>query len=125
MPDRPGLRIAEPSFPEASGESSVTLILEAAWPGDARDRYVLRMAPPVSEVFLTHDLLMQYQMMEIMDRVPLILMSSFGWDPGHSIVNARRAGLHPKAILYKPFRLDQLLETVETILDVHADVSHV
>ncbi len=65
------------------------------------------------------------KLMEIMDRVPLILMSSFGWDPGHSIVNARRAGLHPKAILYKPFRLDQLLETVETILDVHADVSHV
>jgi hypothetical protein len=33
--------------------------------------------------------------------------------------------LHPKAILYKPFRLEQLLETVETILDVHANVSHV
>ncbi len=65
------------------------------------------------------------KLMEIMERVPLILMSSFGWDPGHSIVNARRVGLHPKAILYKPFRLDQLLETVETILDVHADVSHV
>ncbi len=62
------------------------------------------------------------QLMETMERVPLILMSSFGWDPGHSIVNARRAGLHPKAILYKPFRLDQLLEAVETILDVHANV---
>jgi len=59
---------------------------------------------------------------EHMDRVPLILMSGFGWDPGHSIVKARRAGLHPKAILYKPFRLDQLLETVEMILDVHARV---
>lgn len=62
------------------------------------------------------------KLMELMDRVPLILMSGFGWDPGHSIVSARRAGLHPKAILYKPFRLDQLLETVETILDVHASV---
>lgn len=65
------------------------------------------------------------KLMELMDRVPLILMSSFGWDPGHSIVNARRAGLHPKAILYKPFRLEQLLETVETIVDVHANVSPV
>ncbi len=65
------------------------------------------------------------KLMELMDRVPLILMSSFGWDPGHSIVNARRVGLHPRAILYKPFRLEQLLETVETILDVHADVTHV
>ncbi len=65
------------------------------------------------------------KLMELMDRVPLILMSSFGWDPGHSIVNARRAGLHPKAILYKPFRLEQLLETVETIVDVYANVSPV
>ncbi len=63
------------------------------------------------------------KLMEQMDHVPLILMSSFGWDPGHSIVNARRAGLHPKAILYKPFRLDQLLETVETILDANAKLT--
>jgi two-component system, sensor histidine kinase SagS len=61
------------------------------------------------------------KLMEIMDRVPLILMSSFGWDPGHSIVNARRAGLHPKAILYKPFRLDQLLETVEGTIEANQD----
>lgn len=50
---------------------------------------------------------------------PLILMTGFGYDSGHSLVKARQAGLHPKAILYKPFRLEQLLETVETILDFH------
>ncbi len=49
--------------------------------------------------------------------VPMILMTGFGWDPGHAIVKARRAGLHPEAVLYKPFRLDQLLATIETILD--------
>lgn len=65
-----------------------------------------------------YELLMK--LTESMDRVPLILMSGFGWDPGHSIVKARRAGLHSKAILYKPFRLDQLLETVETIVDAYA-----
>lgn len=54
---------------------------------------------------------------EINDCVPLILMTGFGYDPGHSIVKSRQAGLHPKGILYKPFRLDQLLNTVETILD--------
>jgi CheY-like chemotaxis protein len=70
-----------------------------------------------------YELLVKLQ--ELMDPVPLILMTGFGYDPGHSIVNARRAGLHPKAILYKPFRLDQLLETVETILDVHAKVQKV
>jgi CheY-like chemotaxis protein len=70
-----------------------------------------------------YELLVKLQ--ELLDSVPLILMTGFGYDPGHSIVNARRAGLHPKAILYKPFRLDQLLETVETILDVHAKVQKV
>ena len=53
----------------------------------------------------------------VMDPVPMILMTGFGYDPGHSIVKARQAGLHPKAVLYKPFRLDQLVETVEKILE--------
>ncbi len=55
------------------------------------------------------------QLKEIMkvEPLPLILMTGFGYDPGHSIVNARKAGI--KAVLYKPFRLDQLLKTVEEI----------
>jgi CheY-like chemotaxis protein/GAF domain-containing protein len=67
-----------------------------------------------------YELLMRLK--EIIDPVPLVLMTGFGYDPGHSIVKARQAGLHPKAILYKPFRLDQLLDTVETIMDVYAKV---
>jgi CheY-like chemotaxis protein len=63
-----------------------------------------------------------YQLMcrlsEFMSRVPMVLMTGFGYDPGHSIVKARQAGLHPKAVLYKPFRLDQLIDVVETILEV-------
>ena len=43
-------------------------------------------------------------------------MTGFGYDPGHSIVKARQAGLKPNAILYKPFRLDQLLQVVESIV---------
>ena len=50
----------------------------------------------------------------LVDPVPLVLMTGFGYDPGHSIVKARQAGL--QAVLYKPFRLDQLLETVEQII---------
>ncbi|MCO6457974.1 MAG: response regulator [Pirellulaceae bacterium] len=57
---------------------------------------------------------------ETMRRVPLVLMSGFGYDPTHTIVKARKAGLLPNAVLYKPFRLDQLLATVESILDHHA-----
>jgi CheY-like chemotaxis protein len=51
---------------------------------------------------------------EMMEHVPMALMTGFGYDPGHSIVKARQAGL--QAVLYKPFRLDQLLETVEQLV---------
>lgn len=56
------------------------------------------------------------RLQELMDAepLPLILMTGFGYDPGHSIVKARQAGL--QAVLYKPFRLDQLLNNVEQIL---------
>lgn len=69
-----------------------------------------------------------YQLMlrlgELMDHVPMILMTGFGYDPGHSIVKARQNGLHPKGVLFKPFRLDQLIDVVRTILEAgqdHAD----
>ena len=45
----------------------------------------------------------------------MVLMTGFGYDPGHSIVKARQAGLQAGAVLYKPFRLDALLDTVEKI----------
>jgi two-component system, sensor histidine kinase SagS len=51
---------------------------------------------------------------DMLGTVPMALMTGFGYDPGHSIVKARQAGL--QAVLYKPFRLDQLLETVETLV---------
>ena len=54
------------------------------------------------------------KLLELVNPVPLVLMSGFGWDPGHSIVKARQAGL--QAVLYKPFRLDQLLDTVEKFI---------
>jgi len=59
---------------------------------------------------------------EIIDAepLPLILMTGFGYDPDHSIVKARQAGL--KAILYKPFRLDQLLSTVEQVVSTPGPV---
>lgn len=56
---------------------------------------------------------MLVKLREANDTVPLILMTGFGYDPGHTLVKARQAGLPRNAILYKPFRLDQLLEKVE------------
>ena len=68
-----------------------------------------------------YELLVRLQ--AIINPVPLVLMTGFGYDPGHTIVKARQAGLHAKAVLYKPFRLDQLLETVETIQDTYSQAT--
>lgn len=57
------------------------------------------------------------KLQEIMESVPLLLMTGYGYDPGHSIVKCRQAGLHAQAVLYKPFRRDQLLEKIEAMLD--------
>ncbi|NND99095.1 MAG: GAF domain-containing protein [Pirellulaceae bacterium] len=66
-----------------------------------------------------------YQLMlrlgQIMDRVPMVLMKGFGYDPGHSIVKARQNGLHPKALLFKPFRLDQLIDVVNTMIQLNQE----
>jgi len=65
-----------------------------------------------------------YQLMlrlgKIMQRVPMVLMTGFGYDPGHSIVKARQNGLHPKCVLFKPFRLDQLIDVINTVLELNA-----
>ncbi len=61
-----------------------------------------------------HHFMLELQKVMDVEPLPLILMTGFGYDPDHSIVKARQAGL--KAVLYKPFRLDQLLSTVEQII---------
>jgi CheY-like chemotaxis protein len=44
------------------------------------------------------------------ETVPVILMTSFGYDPNHSIVRASQEGL--QAVLFKPFKVEQLLSEV-------------
>ena len=61
-----------------------------------------------------YELLLKLQ--DILGTVPLVLMTGFGYDPGHSIVKARQAGI--ELVLFKPFRIDQLLDTVERALAI-------
>lgn len=56
-----------------------------------------------------YELLMKLR--EVTDHVPLVLMTGFGYDPGHTIIKARKEGL--QFVLYKPFRLDQLVAAIE------------
>lgn len=46
--------------------------------------------------------------------IPVILMTGFGYDPNHSIVRASQEGL--QAVLFKPFKVDQLLTEIRKAL---------
>lgn len=83
LPDRPGLNVGPLDFPEASGESSVTLIFETTRDDAPPEKFVLRMVPPQSQVFESHDLLMQYRMMEVMhaEGVPAPPLVGYEADP--------------------------------------------
>src|SRR5208282_1023089 len=48
---------------------------------------------------------------EAQPQARVILMTSYGYDPSHSIVKARQEGL--RFVLYKPFRIDQLVDALE------------
>ena len=64
-----------------------------------------------------HQFMLRLQeIMGLIGPPPLLLMTGYGYDPGHSLVKARQAGLEAWAVLYKPFRLDQLLEAVEMVV---------
>ncbi len=93
LPDRRGLAIPSLDFPKASGESSVTLILDATSEGVggqtvASERFVLRMAPPVSQVFDHHDLKMQFDMMTIMTKEKIPAPPLVGYEPDPSVLGS-------------------------------------
>ncbi len=85
LEDRPGLKIGELNFPQASGESSVTLLFEATWPDSTAEGFVFRMAPSVSQVFDHHDLLMQVQMMELLRSEGIPAPSILGYEADASL----------------------------------------
>ncbi len=61
------------------------------------------------------------QLGQIDPHVPVILMTGYGYDPTHSIVKARQAGC--TSILFKPFRIDQLVTELEKAFSSPADLA--
>jgi CheY-like chemotaxis protein len=55
---------------------------------------------------------------EAQPQAKVILMTAYGYDASHSIVKARQEGL--RQVLYKPFRVDQLLDALESSCDGQA-----
>jgi CheY-like chemotaxis protein/GAF domain-containing protein len=47
---------------------------------------------------------------EAQPQARVILMTAFGYDPSHAIVKCRQEGL--RSVLYKPFRVDQMLDAL-------------
>ena len=88
LDERPGLRIADLDFPKSSGESSVTLILDATFSEGPPEKFVLRMAPPTSQVFEKHDLVMQYEMMTLMAEEGIPAPPLLGYEPDASLVGS-------------------------------------
>ncbi len=54
----------------------------------------------------------------VSETLPVILMTGFGYDPNHAIVRASQEGL--QAVLYKPFKVQQLLDEVRKALGATA-----
>lgn len=99
-------------------------VVETAHDGGEAMRMVRSLDGPPYDVVLSeirlpdmtgHDLFLRLK--EVMDPVPMVLMTGFGYDPSHTIVKARQAGLMANAVLYKPFRLDQLIQVVEGVIE--------
>jgi len=53
---------------------------------------------------------------EIDDNLPVIMMTGFGYDPNHAVVNARRAGLDD--VMFKPFDIVLLEKKVREKLAI-------
>jgi len=56
---------------------------------------------------------------EVQDHCPVILITGFGYDPEHSIVRASGEGL--AGVLFKPFKVEQLLEMIDKALTAERD----
>ncbi len=98
------------------GAEAINMVRNMALEGDYDVIIVDIRLPDMSG----YELLVKLQ--DIIDPVPLVLMTGFGYDPGHSIVKARQAHLPMYGELCKPFRLDQLLDTVERIVKLRDQV---
>lgn len=87
LPDAGDLVLKELNFPEESGESSVTLLLDTESAAGER-KFVFRMAPPNSEVFDSHDIGLQYTLMEIMGEAGVPVPSLVGYEPDKALVGS-------------------------------------
>jgi DNA-binding NtrC family response regulator len=47
---------------------------------------------------------------DLRPQLPIIMMTGFGYDPNHTVVNAKKAGL--KDVVFKPFDINKLMTII-------------
>lgn len=87
LTDAQDLILADLSFPEESGESSVTLILNTVSRGATR-HYICRMKPRDSQVFTDHDLPLQYNLMKLAGANGIPVPPLLGFESDESLVGS-------------------------------------
>lgn len=48
---------------------------------------------------------------ELIENLPIIMMTGFGYDPNHAVVKCKKDGL--KDVVFKPFDIEKLLKKIE------------
>ncbi len=87
LPDAQDIKLDELKFPEESGESSVTLLLNANY-GGKENKFVFRMEPVDSQVFDSHDLKLQYDLMELIGEEGIPAPSMIGFESDKSLLGS-------------------------------------
>lgn len=87
-----------------SGADAVSMVGQAVQSGQAYDVVLAdqRLADMTADELLA-------QLEQIIEGVPFVMMSAFGYDAGHTAGKMRRAG---HAVLYKPFHREQLISAL-------------
>ncbi len=57
------------------------------------------------------------------EEIPVIMMTGFGYDPNHTVVNARNAGLGMEDVIFKPFDTDYLIKIIRERLAMDTEVT--
>ncbi|MBT4518945.1 MAG: phosphotransferase family protein [Halieaceae bacterium] len=87
LPDAEQLTLGTLSFPEESGESSVSLIVNADNRGEEM-RFICRMKPRDSEVFADHDLQLQYDLMAMAGENDIPVPPLLGFEPDATLLDS-------------------------------------
>ncbi len=87
LPDAEQLVLGDLSFPEESGESSVSLILRTSNKGE-ESGYICRMKPRESQVFTDHDLPLQYNLMKLVGEHGVPVPPLLGFEADTTLVGS-------------------------------------